>query len=75
MQIMLYPHVACCVIGLCSSAFSLIPRYQCSNGRCISGSSVCDGNDNCGDNSDETKCGSSKFKVLVELLAFLLALN
>ena len=27
--------------------------FQCSNSRCVQTSNICDGNDDCGDNSDE----------------------
>ena len=62
-QIFLYFYVVT-GIGICN-----FRQYQCLNGKCISGGSVCDGSNDCGDNSDETKCGSSKFEVLFCALA------
>lgn len=31
---------------------------RCSNGACVKKSKVCDFSDDCGDNSDESSCGS-----------------
>ena len=31
--------------------------FQCANGRCVSMALFCDFVDNCGDNSDEQRCG------------------
>ncbi|GBN83676.1 hypothetical protein AVEN_224604-1, partial [Araneus ventricosus] len=31
-------------------------QFKCSNGRCISMGNLCDGNKDCGDNSDEEFC-------------------
>lgn len=31
-------------------------EYQCKNKNCIAAPYRCDGNDNCGDNSDESDC-------------------
>ena len=56
-EIFLYSHI---VTGTCRFG-----QYQCLNGKCISGGSVCDGSNDCGDNSDETKCGSSKFELFL----------
>ena len=39
-------------------------QYQCDNGNCVMGSDVCNGQDNCGDNSDETQCGRSKYYMM-----------
>ena len=32
-------------------------QYRCDNGNCVRGSDVCNGDNNCGDNSDEMQCG------------------
>ena len=33
---------------------------MCNNGRCIKASNVCDGRNNCGDESDELNCKSTE---------------
>ena len=32
-------------------------NFSCDNGECVPDSYRCDGNDDCGDNSDENDCG------------------
>ena len=34
-------------------------QFTCDNGRCVSESWKCDGDNDCGDNSDEEYCGMS----------------
>ena len=36
-------------------------KFHCDNGRCISISLFCDLVDNCGDGSDEAKCGKTSY--------------
>lgn len=36
--------------------FSWIDSFHCNNGLCISKKFLCDGEDDCGDQSDETDC-------------------
>ena len=38
-----------------STAICLLNQYRCNNTNCIPGSLICNGIDDCGDNSDETK--------------------
>ena len=36
-------------------------KFRCDNGRCISMAFFCDLFDNCGDGSDEAKCGNTPY--------------
>ncbi|XP_013382738.1 scavenger receptor cysteine-rich type 1 protein M130-like [Lingula anatina] len=44
--------VQCMVRAKCSG-----DQFACDNGRCVHKSYICNGNDNCGDGSDERMCG------------------
>ena len=47
-------NVECCVIS--ESSVCGPGQYRCTNTHCIGMSKVCNGHDECGDNSDEHNC-------------------
>ena len=55
---------------LCSFTDRICPshKFLCANDKCILPSEICDGKDDCGDNSDETTgCAKGRLKVIILL--------
>ncbi|KAL5491262.1 hypothetical protein EMCRGX_G016515 [Ephydatia muelleri] len=51
---------------ICSSPYCPSTNFKCSNGLCIDTTYVCDGYNDCRDNSDETHCICTRGEVRVE---------
>ena len=53
-----------------TSTIDCVSGYQCSNGPCISNSSVCDGWNDCSDGADEAGCGKYQLHFCIVLYYF-----
>ena len=70
--------VVCCLVDFVlhlGKPSCLSFEFQCNNGKCILGRYICNGYDNCGDNSDESKkdgafCGTLNY--LFAVIIFIL---
>ncbi len=54
--VIIYKHLLLLFFFAANSTVCGPGQFRCGNGQCIGMSKVCDGEDNCGDSSDEDEC-------------------